>query len=103
MSSRKQVLLDLQAELRERIGKIDIDLHSRSRTNKSSENVTEHQNDDVLFNLKNEALNELEQIEHALLKVESQQYGKCEKCHELISEQRLDAVPFASLCKHCAV
>ena len=102
MTDRKQALQQLKQELTHRIDKIDADLHSRNTSAKFSEQVVGRQNDDVLRNLKNEAMSEVEQIDNALLKIERDIYGTCEKCHNLISHERLDAIPFATLCKNCA-
>ena len=103
MHNNKQQLLVLQKEFSNRIAKIDKDLHSRLSSAKFSEQVVDHQNDDVLLNLKNEALQELAQINHALLKIERDVYGTCEKCHSVISTERLDAIPFTAYCKNCAL
>lgn len=102
MNSNQQALIKLQTELRSRIEKIDNDLHSRLTSAKFSDQVTEKQNDDVLLNLKNEASFELEQIDRALLKIQSNEYGACEKCHHPISAERLAALPFTAFCKNCA-
>jgi DnaK suppressor protein len=37
------------------------------------------------------------------LKIERDVYGTCEKCHSVISTERLDAIPFTAYCKNCAV
>lgn len=102
MNNRKQTLLALQTELKQKIDKIDKDLHNRKTSAKFDEQVVDRQNDDVLLNLKNQAQYELQQIERALLKIDNQEYGACEKCHEPISPERLDAIPYAALCKNCA-
>lgn len=103
MTNRKEKLLALKEELSLRIEKIDKDLHNRKTSSKFSDQVVDRQNDDVLLNLKSEAEEELEQIDHALLKIEKDHYGSCEKCHEDITDERLDALPFATLCTKCAV
>ncbi len=103
MSMYKENLLALKAELSQRIEKIDNDIHSRVANRKSSEHAVERQNDEVLLNLKNEAEFELEQIDRALLKIKNDEYGTCEKCHNMISPERLEAIPYASLCGKCAV
>lgn len=103
MSDTKQKLLTLQAELSNRIAKIDKDFQNRKTSTKFSEQVTQGQNDAVLLNLKNEAQFELEQIQRALVKLQNDEYGLCEKCHSDIGEARLEAVPFASTCQKCAV
>tara|TARA_R110002167_G_scaffold76592_2_gene213292 strand:- start:200 stop:559 length:360 start_codon:yes stop_codon:yes gene_type:complete len=103
MSDLKQKLLSLKAELSTRIEKIDADLSHRNTSHKFSEQSVDRQNDGVLFNLKNEAEEELEQIDNALLKLERDLYGKCETCHSDISNERLEALPFTTYCKNCAI
>jgi DnaK suppressor protein len=102
MNNRKEKLLALQAELKHKIEKIEQDLHSRKTSAKFDEQVVDRQNDDVLLSLKNQAQTELAQIDRALIKIENNEYGSCEKCHSAISAERLDALPFAALCKACA-
>ncbi|NMB38988.1 MAG: hypothetical protein GX994_05370 [Firmicutes bacterium] len=45
--------------------------------------------------------NRIELVNHALEKITSKAYGRCEICHREISEQRLQAVPYAALCINC--
>ena len=101
MNDRKEAMLTLKNELSTRIAKIDKDRHTRVTSAKFSEQAIDRQNDDVLLNLKNEAELELKQIEVALVKLENDVYGICEKCHGNISPQRLDVIPFATQCKDC--
>lgn len=101
MVDRLAKLLTLKEELSARIAKIDTELHGRSISGKFSEQAVERQNDDVLLNLKSEAEQELEQINHALIKIENAVYGICEKCHGKINPERLDAIPFAAICRDC--
>ena len=44
----------------------------------------------------------LDQINAALERIESGTFGKCEQCGAAISVQRLDALPYVSLCARCA-
>jgi RNA polymerase-binding transcription factor DksA len=101
MANRIEKLLTLKEELSIRVAKINNDLHDRKTSGKFSDQIVERQNDDVLLNLKSEAEQELEQINHALIKLENSVYGICEKCHGDISLERLDAIPFAANCKDC--
>jgi RNA polymerase-binding transcription factor len=43
----------------------------------------------------------LEDIEAALTRMEAGTYGRCERCHEHIPPERLEAVPQARLCMSC--
>ena len=44
----------------------------------------------------------LDQIEAAMARIDDGRYGQCEKCGMKISKARLDAIPYAALCIHCA-
>lgn len=44
----------------------------------------------------------LDNIEAALVRIDQGSYGTCERCGREISEQRLDALPFAARCVLCA-
>ena len=41
------------------------------------------------------------QIDHAMKRLDDGCYGTCENCAAAISEVRLQALPFASLCRAC--
>jgi DnaK suppressor protein len=43
----------------------------------------------------------LRKIDEALVRLEQGSYGQCRECDEAISEARLKALPFASLCRDC--
>jgi DnaK suppressor protein len=43
----------------------------------------------------------LRQVDEALDKIRQDTYGLCESCGEMISERRLEALPFAKLCITC--
>ena len=40
-------------------------------------------------------------IEEALARIRQERYGTCEECGQPISKARLEAVPWARLCKPC--
>lgn len=44
----------------------------------------------------------LEQIEVALERIEDATYGACEECGARIPKQRLNAVPYTTMCVKCA-
>jgi RNA polymerase-binding protein DksA len=45
---------------------------------------------------------EIEAIDRALVKLETGQYGRCERCGKDIPQSRLEALPAAALCLPCA-
>ena len=43
----------------------------------------------------------LHQIDHALRKIENDEFSLCESCNQPIDRQRLEAIPYAKLCIEC--
>ena len=97
-------LLDLCAELQERVDTITRDIrHENDPPEKdSAEQALERENDEVLDSLANAAREELVQIKQALARMESDEYGYCTKCGAEINPARLDAIPYAERCIKCA-
>jgi RNA polymerase-binding transcription factor DksA len=52
--------------------------------------------------LVNKLVETLHDVEHALAKIETEQFGICERCEQPIAEARLEARPEARLCIDCA-
>ncbi len=44
----------------------------------------------------------LDEVEHALAKIEAGTFGACENCDNAIPETRLEAMPTGRLCMKCA-
>lgn len=93
-----------KADILKRIAALNKDIrHENKPTEKDfSEQVTEAENDDVLRRLFEESNRELKQINKALDRIESGEYGKCANCGNIIKEERLKAVLFATHCIKCA-
>ena len=66
------------------------------------EAAVESEGDEVLEELGQTGLAEIRMIEAALKRIDDGSYGICPQCGESISEARLEAVPHAPLCRHCA-
>jgi DnaK suppressor protein len=58
-------------------------------------------NDEINSQLAELESRELEQIEHALARIEKGVYGRCEMCGERIAEARLNALPYTATCIDC--
>ncbi len=43
----------------------------------------------------------LVEVNEALAKIKEEKYGICEKCHKLISQERLEAIPETKICDKC--
>lgn len=64
--------------------------------------ATESEEDEVLEELGNVALEEIDELQAAIKRIELGTYGNCTSCGEPIGEKRLEAVPAASKCMSCA-
>ena len=107
MEEFKQVrenLIDMLEDLDHRLGKITDDVkHLEQPVSKNfAEQATETENDQVLDALGNTTRNEMEKIKLAISRIDSGTYGLCLSCGQPIKKDRLNAVPFSSLCIHCA-
>ena len=100
----KQKLLDLRDAYNRKIGAIDADVHHKNEPVEKdfAEQATQRENDDVLNALNEDAKVIVGQINSALHRIESGDYGICTECGAEISEGRLDIVPYAALCIKCA-
>ena len=56
----------------------------------------------LTFSLLGSDKDALDQIEAAIERIEDGSYGRCEECGVKIPEPRLEAIPYAALCVHCA-
>ena len=87
--------------LNQRIDEIEEDLRTAPSAD-FEEQATETEGDQVLEGVEGSARVEAQQIHAALKRIEDGTYGECVTCGEGISEQRLDALPYALQCINCA-
>lgn len=66
-----------------------------------NEQVVERENDEVLANLERTTVADLQQMDHALQRVEAGLYPICETCGDRIEMDRLRAMPHATVCAGC--
>jgi len=100
LDTAKQNLLKLKDEYESRIDKIEDHIQN------PQDDLNEHWEDqaisyrqnDMRKNLMSEARQSLIYVENALSRIENGTYGECEGCGEQIEEQRLEALPYATLC-----
>ncbi|WP_320820019.1 TraR/DksA family transcriptional regulator [Thalassolituus sp.] len=97
-------LVARQKVLLERANKVERDASHRDAPLSAdfAEQATERENDDVLLALGDEWHHELQDIDHALDKLEHGTYGECDTCGESINAARLEAIPTAHQCMMCA-
>jgi RNA polymerase-binding transcription factor DksA len=84
-----------------RIGRIEGDLR-RTPDRDWTEQASLQENDEVLEGLDDLERAEAVTIRSTLRRIESGDYGVCARCGKPIDQKRLDAVPTADTCIHCA-
>jgi len=100
LDTAKQNLLKLKDEYESRIDKIEDHIQNpQDELNEHWEDqAISYRQNDMRKNLMSEARQSLVYVENALSRIENGTYGKCEVCGEQIEEQRLEALPYATLC-----
>ena len=68
---------------------------------KREEEATESLEFEKRLALEKQLYEQLAEVEHALQKIEDGTYGLCDSCGQPIAENRLEALPQASLCIEC--
>lgn len=70
-------------------------------SNHSADQAAETFEDEKAVALSAHFHGELNEVEHALHKIEVGEFGSCEQCHRKIPWERLEALPEARLCVQC--
>lgn len=97
----KQKLETKLAELLERADGIE-DVLRQPGEKDWEENAIAKENDQALVAIENALETEIRDIKLALSRIESGDYGKCSNCQHPIAKARLEAIPWATTCIHCA-
>jgi len=100
----KKQLQELREEYTHRIDAIEVETHHKETPVEKdfAEQATQSENDDVLAALDDEAQRIIMQIDAALSRIDRGTYDICQSCGEPIPHNRLQAIPFTSLCINCA-
>ena len=93
-------LRDRLIHRKDRVGR-HLDRRDEPVTADADDRAIELENRDVLEELDATARFELQQVERALRRIETGEYGRCEACHRPIQSARLELVPFATRCVAC--
>lgn len=104
MTDRKTVLEELRDELIERLERYRAHKEQRGGPldKDMEEQAIELQNDEVVEALEREAEEELRHVMHAMARIDAGEGELCAVCESPIAPERLAALPFATLCRHCA-
>jgi DnaK suppressor protein len=97
----KVTLEKRRIELSERLERLKKDL-SRGHSSDSAEQAQERENDEVLTQLSTDVEGELREVNTALDRLQSNQYGVCVSCSAEIPLARLQIKPEAVRCVKCA-
>ncbi|MEP3246342.1 MAG: TraR/DksA family transcriptional regulator [Sneathiella sp.] len=89
------------SSLADRVSHMENSLRQEHSAN-FSEQAAEREDEEVIERLEKEALDEIQAIEAALKRIETQTYGICTQCGDDIDEKRLTILPYASRCIQCA-
>lgn len=104
------ILREMRDEVATRVTATAADLATLTHDRTSSHDDDEHDPDGVTLSaewsrlraLADAAEDELRQVDEALERLESGQYGLCASCGNPIPVARLEIRPFATLCVPCA-
>jgi len=104
LENARNALLEKQQELLSRVERTHKHIYEKDEpvSAQFSEQVNEMANAELVHALDVEGRMELNQIQHALERIDSGDYGNCIECGKTIGEQRLEAIPFAEKCIQCA-
>ena len=97
-------LCEMLEELELRLARISVTVkHSDEPLEKDfAEQATQNENDEVLDYLGNAAKIEIAQIRQAIARIDNGKYGICEVCDEPIGKERLEVLPYSTMCIRCA-
>ncbi|MGB0867623.1 MAG: TraR/DksA family transcriptional regulator [Granulosicoccaceae bacterium] len=68
----------------------------------SAEQASQRGNEEVVDALGNHARSALNEVTHAIARIESGEYLYCENCGQEILEKRLEILPYTEYCTACA-
>lgn len=100
----REELLRRRQSILAKVGALHGDVHARAEplNADSGEQAIELENLDVLFELDHVSRLELSQINDAIERLDNGQYGICSSCGKKIDPKRLQVLPYAETCIHCA-
>lgn len=97
----EKAIIDRLTELGARVKNIDDEL-GHLKTQDFGDQAIDLEDDEVLEGLGLSAQKEIGLLKRALARIHDKTYGICLTCDQPISEERLDAVLYAPLCRTCA-
>lgn len=104
LSEAEQILRARRAELAQRVGRTEVDLHHvhEPLVADFADQATQRANEDVLREIGASARDQLSHVNRALERLAKGEYPYCVRCGVEIGHDRLRAIPEADLCASCA-
>lgn len=98
----RKKLIKLREECSENLESSLEGLRNREGLHVSEEEIEPESTDDIVVSqLLEMGATKIQEIDQALKKIEEKTYGYCEECGKFIGKERLNALPFVSLCVDC--
>ena len=100
----KQILLDKKAELIALIQKMENygrEADNESETMDIADKATSSYTKEFMFSKSNNDRQLMQMITEALARIDDCSFGECLNCGEDVETRRLEAVPWARLCRSC--
>lgn len=104
LEERERVLHAIRFLHEENVGSLEDEtgeLVSGSADNHPGDTATATFDRELDYTLEDNSEAVLAAIEAALVRLDEGTYGKCQRCGQPISEERLEAIPYATLCIDC--
>lgn len=101
LSTFQSVIKARLAELDARMQDIETELDQPKPKDMNDQSV-DLEDDEVLEAVGRAAQQEVQLLQAALKRIENGSYGICQGCGNPISDARLEAVPYAVVCRDCA-
>lgn len=97
----QKLLEDKLVELTERAAEIEEKLSDPGEAD-WAENAVEMEDDEVRIGIGELTKKEIHEVQSALARIESGEYGKCTVCQQTIAPARLEVLPYTMTCIKCA-
>ena len=97
-AERARAQSSLEALQRENSGSMDDEVDESSLDNHLAETASVTHDREVDFTLEEQEQRLLAAIDAALGRLDDGTFGQCERCGQPIEEERLEALPYATLC-----
>jgi DnaK suppressor protein len=101
-SALEKQLTSQRDELRQRIDRHHMDVVMDRDLDDEAAAAVDNLSRDMLAATLEREQRTLREIESALVRIKKGEYGTCDSCGVAIAKARLDALPWARLCIHCA-